>query len=566
MTSRSGVCALAIALVGPAAAEPLSRQPTESPALVLTHEPPPRHLRMRPRTAATATAPTPPRPAVQVTKPDDGPEPPVFRDFERPVSARFNLGYVVDGTTLTNTMPSKAFATLRAYGFGEGYLSTRGVGFDSLSTYFAARFQLTRQVPSDPNNPVLTAQPPPIATWFERSGVEPRAVWAEAKDFLPDKRLAPLRVRAGELFVYGPWVLHMYGALAGWDGKLISGTFYGGSRVPDYTLVQVTSADRAGIGGSSLRIDLRELSEPIPFTIGGEVLGFTAAGSSQASNHSQVELDWRPTRDFALIGKARATDQRLVNEHVQLRGRYKQVTNIVVDFTHRHSSDWRWDPSVTDPDPLAARRYLDLGPVLPQVVASLRAGTLIWENIDVYARGAIASDLTADDAQRSTYSARYLEAGGALEVRMRRTIAIGVTALTRQTDRLDQHPIVDQPTVPDLLPPQSSPALGERSFVELGMTVRMSLGARKFSLLLEGYGRRTHYANDYCDPMMADCTVDGPTGIPTRVYRGGGRVTIDAWIGKRLRLFASYDLSTKLDFTPEITGYKSLRLMMEGNY
>jgi hypothetical protein len=49
-------------------------------------------------------------------------------------------------------------------------------------------------------------------------------------------------------------------------------------------------------------------------------------------------------------------------------------------------------------------------------------------------------------------------------------------------------------------------------------------------------------------------------------FRGGGRAQIDAWIGQRLRLFASYEISSALDFEPEITGYKSLRLMMEGRY
>jgi hypothetical protein len=64
----------------------------------------------------------------------------------------------------------------------------------------------------------------------------------------------------------------------------------------------------------------------------------------------------------------------------------------------------------------------------------------------------------------------------------------------------------------------------------------------------------------------SDCRSALDTGIQTLSYRGGGRAQIDAWIGNRLRLFASYDLSSSLDFEPSITGYKSLRLMMEGVY
>jgi hypothetical protein len=95
----------------------------------------------------------------------------------------------------------------------------------------------------------------------------------------------------------------------------------------------------------------------------------------------------------------------------------------------------------------------------------------------------------------------------------------------------------------------------------------MSLGARTFNAIVEVYGRRTHYAEDYCtpDPMLPSECVAGD-GVAHSDLRGGGRFTIDAWIGKRLRLSASYELSSALDLAPEISGYKSLRLMMEGLY
>jgi hypothetical protein len=206
---------------------------------------------------------------------------------------------------------------------------------------------------------------------------------------------------------------------------------------------------------------------------------------------------------------------------------------------------------------------------LPQLTGSLRAGTLIAENVDVYARGAFAADIASDNS-RETYSASYLEGGGAVEVRVRRTVAIGASALTRQTERDDQvsAEIIDIPNQPDAIPVNASSQMGERGFTELGVTARMSLGARKFSLLLEVYGRRTRYALDYCalTEGTSDCRSALDTGIQSLAYRGGGRAQIDAWIGERLRLFASYDLSSALDFTPNITGYKSLRLVMEGIY
>lgn len=585
---KRALVAIAIA-AGTAHAEPARVK------LRLAHEPPPKGLKMRTRTAA-ATKPEPAEAPAAATLPEpveaDASAPPPsdagfqVRDLRRPVSVRFNLGYVVDGTALTgkpnlnqHQVGSHEFAQLHAYALGEGYFSSRGVALPSLSTYFAARFQLTQPTlkadPSDDSGRAVEVAPP-IASWFDRSGFEVRSGWAEVQDFLPSKRLSLLRLRAGNLYVYGPWPLHMYGGVAAWEGKLVRASLYAGSRVPDYTIADpLGRKDRAGIGGSSLRVDFRHLRTPIPFAVSGEVLAFTAAGAddNEASRHALVQLDWRPRKDVALIGRTRTIDGELANEHLQLRSRYKQVTNLVLDMVHRRRSDWRWDPSVTQPDALQAKRYLDLGPVLPQLLVSARAGTLIKENVDVLLRGAYAADLVETNIERNTYAASYFEVGGGFEVRLRRTVGLGFNGLTRQTRRYAtvSNEIADIPNQIDPLPRQYSPETGERGFTELGTTLRMSLGARRFSALLEIYGRRTRYALVYCnalrDGVLNPACMDAiDTGIPTQDYRGGGRATIDAWIGSGLRLFASYELSSRLDLQREIYGFKSLRLMVEGVY
>jgi len=86
---------------------------------------------------------------------------------------------------------------------------------------------------------------------------------------------------------------------------------------------------------------------------------------------------------------------------------------------------------------------------------------------------------------------------------------------------------------------------------------RARSGARRLSALLEVYGRRTRYAELYVDPTNP---------IATRDLRGGGRVSVEAWIGKRLKLSAAYDATSSIDQSPEITLYKSLRLTMTGAY
>ena len=565
--------ALALCLVcATAAAEPAKRV-----KLRLEHAPPSMHMRAgQAATAPPRATPKPTPPPAPAAPIDLGADAALVRDVDRPVSAQFNLGYVVDGTALTNDRRYSApdpnsINQLRAYALGEGFLSTRGVAVESLSTYIAARFQLVPQhhvrAPDGTEAPVL----PPVATWFDRSGIEPRNLWAEVKDFLPNKKLAPLRVRAGEQYIYGPWMLHIYGANAAWEDKLVKGNVYVGTRVPDYSLTRVSIKDRALITGASLRVDLRDLRRPIPFAFALEALSLASIGSAtgQASRQTQAEIDWRPRKDVALIAQARSRDADLANEHVQLRSRYGQVTNLVFDLTHRHDNDWRWDPTVTDSDPLAAKRYLDLGPVLPQLLASLRAGTLIKENIDLYVRGAAASDLASKNPSdpKSTYDASYLELSGAVEVRVRRTLAVGASALTRQMTRVEAPTRSDVPNTPDPLPSQSDPTIGENRIVEFGSTLRMSLGARKFSALAEGFARRTDYPLAYCAVANATTPCDfAATSVPTTDWRWGGRVTVDAWIGQRLRVFAAYELSSALKYQPEITGYKSLQLVMEGIY
>ena len=160
-----------------------------------------------------------------------------------------------------------------------------------------------------------------------------------------------------------------------------------------------------------------------------------------------------------------------------------------------------------------------------------------------------------DDVPPETYTASYLELAGALEVRLRRTIALGFSVLSRSTERVVDEIIPDERNTPQRLP--ESAAMGEDRFVEVGTTVRMTLGARRFSTMLELYGRRTHYAAVYLDPLLP---------IEDTDTRGGGRFTVDAWIGSRVRLFASYDVSSALETAPEITGYKSLRLTLTGVY
>ena len=103
---------------------------------------------------------------------------------------------------------------------------------------------------------------------------------------------------------------------------------------------------------------------------------------------------------------------------------------------------------------------------------------------------------------------------------------------------------------------------GDESFLEAGASGRLNLGLRRLSTSLELYGRRIRYATRYVEPGAA--TVD-PVALPAE-WRAGGRVAIDAWMTPRVRARIGYDLSSTLDVAPEIAGYKSLRLTLEGSF
>jgi hypothetical protein len=565
---RAALAALALAVAAPARAETRPQL-----KLTLTREPPPRHLRMRPRTAA-APAPTPPPPRAAPPMPAAPPqlsqldassdELAALRDVREPVSFSLTIGYQVDGARPSGNnsldapvQAGRDYAALRSYGFGELFFSTRGVALDSLSSYFSLRLDAAQRATVRAPEGDAVRLAPPIATWFERNTFEVRTGWGEVKDFLPrNLGLNKLRLRAGSQYIYGPWVLHIDGALLAYDGDVVTASAYAGGRHADYTVDLAN--ERYAVAGASARVDLRPLVA-LPIALTGETLAVQSFVAGQPdSSHRQLQIDWQPRRDFTMFAQLRTLDDRIANQRVQLRLRYREVTNVVLDVMRRLDSDWRWDPSlIAADDPTAARRYLDLGPVLPQVIASLRGGTLIAENVDLFARTTVAVDRTKTGAPRSSFSAAYFEAGGALELRLRRTVAVGASLLSRQTQREDEvaGSIIDVPGTPD--PLAASSTTGEKGFTEIGGRVRMSLGARRFSTMVEVYGRRMRYAESYRDPSDP---------IETRDLRGGGRVTVDAWIGKRLRLFASYDLSTAIEFSPEITSYRSLRLTMTGVY
>jgi hypothetical protein len=538
----------------------------------------PRSLKMRRAVRAAQTTPapapeptTPPAagtPTAGGTAPALGPaapRTPTARDFDlggvrradEKVVFRLDLGLGVDGAALSGRralsgepLSADDFSELRAQGFGNLFVGTRGLGIAPLSSYISLGFRLT---------PSLDEIAPLADALDSTRDLQIRSGWAEATNFLPTKLLRAARVRAGRQYVYGPWPVHFDGVLAAWTSKALQVSVLGGQRVDDY------AAD-----------DLDEETPPIAALIGAVDFGalgrwpITVRGTAMLMSDRRfgdLEIGYRPRRGLVVVAGARSIDSKAAQERATVRAQISEVTHLLLDVEHRHAADWRWDMSYIDPtEPGAARPYLELPETRPQLRGLFRAGTVLLDNVDLYGRAAAAIDL-GDRADERT---GYVEGGIAAEVRIQRAIAVSGSFLVRDYELTDSSVVGTlQTDVGNEAQPLFDPAddrqyssSGEERFIEGGAGIRVSNGARRFSATGEFYGRSSKYALLY--------TEDTPTvgDIVDRYNRRyGGRFTVDGWLTPRLRLHLEYDVTLGgLDNAPEINGWKTLRLMAEGSF
>jgi hypothetical protein len=237
--------------------------------------------------------------------------------------------------------------------------------------------------------------------------------------------------------------------------------------------------------------------------------------------------------------------------------RLSEVTTVTATVDNRSGDDWIYDLIVMRPPQQAAdpRNYLNLGPPLPRLQLDVRAGTVILRNLDLLLRAAAAIE-HADGSDDAPFSPSYLEAGAALEVRLRRNLRLGATFLARRYGLEAEELVADTPEVPDPLPALGA-TIGELSFYESGLGVNYSVGARKFSASGEIYGRLYDRQTRYL-PLE---TVEDPD------LRTGGRFSVEGWASNLLRIKAEYDISiSDIDPSPELRGVKTLRVLAEGSY
>jgi hypothetical protein len=465
---------------------------------------------------------------------------------------RFNLGFGIDGGQASGRpLLSGAaldegvdYAALRSYSFGDLVLGTRGVLFPSLSSYFAGEFRFDQDV-------AQRTQAVPSVTYSDVTDeVLIRSAYAESQGFLKSAWLHPIYLRAGRQFKYGVTVAHFDGLTLGYDTRPVSASLWFGSRVSLYGFGQNPTGPQDEFLGASARIDLSEWSR-VPLVFTGDALSYGDF------DHQEIGVAYRWKPDVMVRGSVRRLDSEIARQTLTVWARLSEVTTVTAEVDNRTADDWIYDLIVMRPnqprgDP---RNYLNLGRPLPRVQLDVRAGTVVLRNLDLLLRAAAAIEHDDGD-QDAPFSPSYVEAGAAVEVRLRRNLRIGSTFLARRYGLDDEVLVADQAGVPDELP-ELGATIGDRSFYEGGLGVNYSVGARRFSASGELYGRLYDRQTRY----------QALEQVETPDFRTGGRFSVEGWASNRLRIKAEYDISiSDIDLAPELRGIKTLRVLAEGSY
>ena len=513
-------------------------------------------------TAAAATSPTVAVPPLRIAPPrrvapsraplPDSPPAALPSSF-----GSVQLGFGVDGAarrddrrTLDGVLPAALTSrTTRALGFGDVAVGSRGFGVRSLATFMALNFQTS-----------TVLQPLPIPDAINKSGfAQVRSGWAEVRNISELPWTKPLRVRAGRHYASTVWPTHFDGATFGWDTPVVQAAVFGGTAVLDFNddAVALANTSTRGVSGASVVVALRNSKRKTPMTISVDAL------QAYDHSHSTLTVAYQPRRDVFASVSARTLDRSLVQERLQVRAIISDISQVSIDIEHRHDNDWQWDPSWVRDDTSvgAAKRYLELGPMTPQFHAALRGGTVLLDNIDLFGRAAVAVDRSTV-RDRNTLRPSWYEVGGGAELRLRRAVALTASSLFRDLRRRITPPTVDvraaagQPLLLDA-------HYGEQSILEGGTGLKLTLGAKRFSIATEFYVRRTKFAETYVDQQQR---VDATPIIPGVTFVGGGRIKLDAWVSKRFRILAVYELTSRFRRAPELNGFNSLRVALEGAF
>ncbi len=466
------------------------------------------------------------------------------------LTLRFNLGMGLEGGQPSGrnrlsgaTLDERDdYERLRIYSVGDAVVGTRGLGMQGLNSYLAAHFQYNQSFSKS-----STALP----SLYDQNISQPviRSGYVEVDEIFSHPLLRPIYARAGRSYQYGIAAFQFDGVTVGYHTPGLTLSVFGGGRSDTLGLGSDFYVKQGQVTGFNLRADLFEWNRwPLVFS--------AASLQFDGKSHVRTGLALRWNHDVLLGGSLRTFDGDLARGDLSLAARLSEVTTINMRVHRRSSSDWSYGLGHAAPieSNAEARRYLNLGPVLPRTHLSLRYGTVLLRNIDLLVRGAGALDGRDSETQNaSSYSPSYAEGGAALEMQVRRAIRVGTQITARQYFLGKSKQPEGSPERPDPLPATLA-ATGVSSFWEGGLSLFYSPGARIFRGTAEFYTRRYAFLSEYLANHLTS-------------YHSGGRFSVEGWIGQRLRLKTEYDVTVgPLLAAPELRGLKTLRVLLEGTF
>lgn len=478
---------------------------------------------------------------------------------------RFNLGFGIDGGDPAtaeatdprllngNILEQQHYSALRIYYFGDAIIGSQGLFTPSLSTYLASQFRFDQ---GERECDVIAIGRcadaiPSVQDNSDIGGVRIRSGYGQIDRFFDDPLLAPVFIRAGRQYRYGAAIAHFDGVTVGYDTPTLSIGAFGGQGVDLYQdLDDISSVGTSGLFGFDARVAIYERWR-VPLVWSGSLLRF------DGRTHMQGNLALQWNQDIAVRTSLRTLGDHIARTSLHVRARVSEVTTINLEAESRNSSDWMYDLfTIERPESEGEpRAYLDLGSPVPRIYATLRAGTVLFDNIDVLIRGGAAFERARSDEPPNPHASNFIEGGGAIEVRPRRAVAVGLSGLIRRFRRDgSQFESLMIPTIAEPLPTDLS-QVGERSFAEGGVSARYTQGARRLTARVEVYTRYFNTPPTYqgIDPLDDD-------------VRAGGRFGAEIWPSETLRLKVDYEVSTQLVLAPEVRGFKSLRAIAEGRF
>ncbi len=496
----------------------------------------PRSLAMRAETAPAPAPAPPPAPAPDAAPPADAVTPPAapFRleDITQKLVFKFNLGYAVEqGEPLQgNPLPAGVRGT-RVSNYGDVAVGTKGLAWAPLATYLAAHFFVDTDGAA-----TMAAVPSVFDAAQDGRALLVRSAWAQLSGVGP-AWLAPLTVRAGRQFRYGVAIAHFDGVSGEYATPLVELSGFFGRRVALYGAGSDPFALGKGSAGSIGGAAIKLRPPKVPLALGVDYLGF------DADDHLVVSAQLDVARDGWVRASARVRNGLLAEARAEARARFGKTTTLALELDDRLRDDWMYDFVVTgqlagQDDP---RRWLNLGPTASRLQASLRAGTVLFDNWDVL----VTASAGIPHGQDSSFAPRYVEIGAAILTRFPYGIEAGIEARMRESQRID----VEGAT----LPLQDVGALGERSFIDGSMTLRWSLGARRFSAEIAAFARRWGQ-----QPLGSDAVAD---------VAAGGRLGVVGWAAGKVQLRGEYEVAGIPDRTAaQLSGLQTLRVLLEATF